>query len=109
MGFHKSTLVARCADTQLDLSCVSAPLRFVYNVLRHACLNHPQLAAERFRNVLITMNASARYVNLVKHVTLYRIRLCNLRVVSLGEFCFVFIYQNNEFYFGYIYKLDSVS
>ena len=26
MGFHKSTLVARGSDTQLDPSCVSAPL-----------------------------------------------------------------------------------
>ena len=26
MGFHKSTLVARGADTQLGSSCVSAPL-----------------------------------------------------------------------------------
>ena len=26
MGFHKSTLVARGANTQLDLICVSAPL-----------------------------------------------------------------------------------
>ena len=26
MGFHKSTLVARGADTQLDPSCVSTPL-----------------------------------------------------------------------------------
>ena len=26
MGFHKSTLVARGANTQLDPSCISAPL-----------------------------------------------------------------------------------
>ena len=35
MGFHKSTLVARGADTQLDPSCVSAPL--ATNVDLFAC------------------------------------------------------------------------
>ena len=35
-------------------------------------------------------------------------------LVSVGEFCFVFIYQNNEFYciefyFGYILTFGSVS
>ena len=37
-----------------------------------------------------------------------------LRLLSLGEFCCVFNYQNNvfyfmEFYFGCIYTFDSVS
>ena len=40
MGFHKSTLVARGADTQLDPSCISAPL--ATNVNLFACF------AERF-------------------------------------------------------------
>ena len=46
MRFHKSTLVARRASTQLDPSCVSAPLATNVNlyVLLNACLNHPQLA-----------------------------------------------------------------
>ena len=35
MGFHKSTLVARGADAQLDTSCVSVPL--ATNVDLFAC------------------------------------------------------------------------
>ena len=35
MGFHKSTLVARGTDTQLDPSCVLAPL--ATNVDLFAC------------------------------------------------------------------------
>ena len=46
MGLHKSTLVARGADTQLDSSCVSAPLAINVDLLRNPCLNHPQLAVE---------------------------------------------------------------
>ena len=50
MGFHKSMLVARGANTQLDPSCVSAPL--ATNVDLFVCfaesfLNHPQLAIDR--------------------------------------------------------------
>ena len=52
MGFHKSTLVARGANTQLDPSCVSAPP--ATNVDLFACFaerlfknNHPQLAIDR--------------------------------------------------------------
>ena len=41
MGFHKSTLVARGANTQLDPSWIR-----LY-VLLNACLNHPQLAIDR--------------------------------------------------------------
>ena len=34
MGFHKSTLVARGADTQLRSSCVSAPFATNVDLLR---------------------------------------------------------------------------
>ena len=50
MGFHKSTLVARGANTQLDPSCVSAPPATnvdLLHVLLNACLNHPQLGIDR--------------------------------------------------------------
>ena len=60
MGFHKSTLVARGADSQLDPSCVSAPLEanvdlficVAERLLKSACLNS-QLAGElaRFRKL----------------------------------------------------------
>ena len=51
MGFHKSTLVTinRGADTQLDPSCVSAPLATnvdLLHLLRNGCLNYLQLAVE---------------------------------------------------------------
>ena len=55
MGFHKSTLVARGANTQLDPSCVSAPpasnvdLFASSFVLLNACLNHPQFAMQARR------------------------------------------------------------
>ena len=52
MGFHKSTLVARGANMQLDPSCVSVPP--ATNVDLFACfaeylfkINHPQLAIDR--------------------------------------------------------------
>ena len=48
-GFLKTTLVARGTDTQLDPSCVSAPLAINLgwlHVLRNACLNHRRLAFE---------------------------------------------------------------
>ena len=52
MDFHKSTLVARGANTQLDPSCVSAPP--ATNVGLFACFaerllkkNHPQSAIDR--------------------------------------------------------------
>ena len=46
MGFHRYTLVARGADTQLDPSCVSAPPATnveLFACFADACLNRPQL------------------------------------------------------------------
>ena len=47
------------------------------------------------------MNASARYVRRVKSVTIISYSAVQLRLVSLGEFCCVFIKIMNfiEFYF----------
>ena len=49
MGFHKSTLVARGANMQLDPNCVVAYQRLLrltwicLHTLLNACLNHHQL------------------------------------------------------------------
>ena len=50
MGFYKSTLVARGANTQLDPSCVSAPPAInldLFPCLLNVCLYHPQLTIYR--------------------------------------------------------------
>ena len=52
MGFHKSTLVARGADTQLDSSCVSAPL--ATNVDLFACFANSQ------NNTILALNSIER-------------------------------------------------